>query len=68
MPSVAHTAACRGLRPVANAFGCIVGDTYSRGMGWCAAVASSRTIEYMAGCSASLTGRACMLASAMRSE
>ena len=27
MPSVTHTAACCGLRPVANAFGCAVGLT-----------------------------------------
>ena len=43
MPSVQHTAALRGLRPVANALGASVGDTYSRGIGWPAAVESSCT-------------------------
>ena len=33
MPSVTQTAACCGLRPVANALGCGVGLTYSRGIG-----------------------------------
>ena len=33
MPSVQHTAACDGLRPVANAFGAAVGEMYSRGIG-----------------------------------
>ena len=56
MPTVTATAACWGLRPVANAFGCIDGDTYRRGIGWPASVASSRTISYSAGNSASLTG------------
>ena len=60
IPSVQQTAALRGLRPVANAFGAIVGETYSRGIGCRAAVDSSRTIRYIAGCSASLTGRARM--------
>ena len=68
MPSVAHTAACRGLRPVANALGCAVGETYSRGIGWRAEVASSRTMRYIAGCSASLTGRAPIERSAILSE
>lgn len=45
IPLVTHTAACRGLRPVANAFGAFVGLTYSLGIGWCAVVASSRTIR-----------------------
>ena len=45
MPSVQQTAALRGLRPVANAFGASVGDMYSRGMGCRAAVDSSRTIR-----------------------
>ena len=31
MPSVQHTAACRGSRPVAKAFGAAVGETYRRG-------------------------------------
>ncbi len=37
-------------------------------MGWRAAVESSRTIRYMAGASASLTGRACMARIAILSE
>ena len=44
MPSVKQTAALRGLRPVANALGWLVGLTYSRGIGCRAAVESSRTI------------------------
>ncbi len=32
--SVQHTAALRGLRPVANAFGASVGEMYRRGIGW----------------------------------
>jgi hypothetical protein len=58
MPSVQQTAALRGLRPVAKAFGAWVGETYSRGIGWRDAVESSRTMRYIVGCSASLTGRA----------
>ena len=68
MPSVQQTAACRGLRPVAKALGAAVGDTYSRGIGCRALVASSRTIRYIAGCSASLTGRARIERSASLSE
>ncbi|MNW56495.1 hypothetical protein D3C74_342120 [compost metagenome] len=33
IPSVQHTAAFLGLRPVANALGACVGETYSLGMG-----------------------------------
>ena len=33
MPSVAATAACCGLRPVANAFGDMSGITYTFGIG-----------------------------------
>jgi hypothetical protein len=68
MPSVQHTAALRGLRPVAKALGAAVGDTYRRGMGWRADVDSSRTIRYIAGCSISETGRACMARIAILSE
>ena len=68
MPSVQQTAALRGLRPVAKAFGAFVGDTYSRGIGCRAWVDSSRTIRYIAGCSASLTGRARIAFSASLSE
>ena len=45
MPSVQHTAALRGLRPVAKALGASVGEMYSRGMGWRACVESSRTMR-----------------------
>ncbi len=65
---MAQTAAWRGLRPVANAFGASVGLMYRRGIGWCAACASSRTARYMAGASASVTGRACMARKAIVSE
>src|SRR5690606_22469891 len=58
MPSVQHTAALRGLRPVAKALGASVGEMYSRGMGWRAWVESSRTMRYSPGASNSLTGRA----------
>ena len=46
MPWVTHTAALRGLRPVAKALGWSVGLTKSRGMGGRASVASSRTIAH----------------------
>lgn len=55
----ADRAADRGVlrvRPVAKALGAIVGDTYSRGTGCCATADSSRTMRYIAGCSASVTG------------
>lgn len=38
-------AALRGFRPVAKALGCMVGETYNRGIGWRASVESSRTIR-----------------------
>ncbi|PQM46374.1 hypothetical protein C1Y40_03453 [Mycobacterium talmoniae] len=60
IPVVQHTAALRGLRPVANALGALVSLMYSRGIGWCAVVASSRTIRYIAGACSSVTGWACM--------
>ncbi|SIM24902.1 Uncharacterised protein [Mycobacteroides abscessus subsp. abscessus] len=60
MPSVQHTAACSGLRPVAKALGERVGAMYSRGMGLSARVDSSWTIRYMAGASCGVTGRAFM--------
>ena len=56
MPSVQQTAAWLGLRPVAKALGACVGLTYSAGMGLPAAVESSRTMRYIAGAWASLTG------------
>ena len=46
IPSVTQTAAFCGLRPVAKALGCGVGETYRRGMGCPAWLDSSRTIEY----------------------
>ena len=46
MPSVQQTAALRGLRPVAKALGAWVGEMYRRGIGWRAAVESSRTMRY----------------------
>ena len=64
MPVVQHTAALRGLRPVAKAFGAAVSLMYSRGIGWRAVVASSRTILYIAGACISLTGWACIAFSA----
>src|SRR5690606_15222644 len=68
IPVVQQTAEFRGLRPVANAFGADVGLTYSRGIGCRADVANSRTIRYIAGCSASDTGRARIARSASLSE
>ena len=64
MPVVQHTAALRGLRPVANAFGAAVSLMYSRGIGWRAVVASSRTILYITGACISFTGWACIARSA----
>ena len=58
MPSVQQTAAFSGLRPVANALGASVGDTYSAGIGWPAAVESSCTTRYMTGCWCESTGYA----------
>jgi hypothetical protein len=61
---VQHTAALRGLRPVAKAFGAAVSLMYSRGIGWRAVVASSRTMRYITGACISLTGWACIARSA----
>ena len=44
MPWVTHTAAWSGLRPVANALGCISGERYSFGIGMPAFWVSSSTI------------------------
>ena len=44
IPTVAATAACSGLRPVAKALGCASSMTYTFGMGNCAFSASSFTI------------------------
>ena len=51
MPSVAATAACCGLRPVANAFGELSGMMYTRGIGRPARCASRATVAY-SGCPA----------------
>ena len=51
MPSVAATAACCGLRPVANAFGELSGMMYTRGIGSPARCASRATVAY-SGCPA----------------
>ena len=42
-PTVAQTTACLGLRPVAKALGCSLGDTATCGMGRPARSASERT-------------------------
>ena len=44
IPAVTATAACLGLRPVANAFGCSLGIRWRLGIGRSARVVSSRTI------------------------
>ena len=49
MPVVQHTAALRGLRPVAKALGLAVSLMYSCGMGWWAAVDNSRTMAWICG-------------------
>ncbi len=68
MPWVTATAALSGLRPVANAFGCGLGETYSRGMGMWALAARPWTIWYSSGNSASLTGTALAARMAILSE
>ena len=55
IPSVQHTAACSGSRPVAKAFGVRVGATQIVGIGCPARSASSRTMAWRTGCSASPT-------------
>ena len=52
---------------MANALGAAVSLIYSRGMGWRAVVASSRTIRYIAGACISVTGWACIARSAILS-
>ena len=68
MPWVQHTAAWAGSRPVAKAFGLMVGATYRRGMGCPAAAESSRTMACISGCWASVTSMAPMERTASRSE
>jgi len=68
MPWVTATAAFSGLRPVANALGCGLGETYSRGMGMPARSARPRTIWYSSGNSASVTGTAPAARMAILSE
>ena len=45
MPRVTATDACSGFRPVANAFGCIISETNSFGIGMLCSFASCRTIR-----------------------
>ena len=68
MPSVQHTAALFGLRPVANAFGVKDGATQIEGIGCCARAESSRTIAYSCGCCISVTRYAPMDLSAIVAE
>ena len=58
MPSVTATAACCGLRPVANAFAPSSGMTYSLGIGSRARVVRVCTMRWSWGASASPTSRA----------
>ena len=44
-PVVAHTTACFGLRPVANALGCSLGEMATRGIGMPAREASEATMS-----------------------
>ena len=60
-PSVAHTTAWRGLRPVAKALGCSLGEMATRGIGIPARVANSFTIPKKRGASSSVTMRALAL-------
>ena len=64
-PSLTHTAACSGLRPVANAFGWGFGATYRRGIGMLARCARSRTVAKYWGysCSDTSWARAAVMAS-----
>jgi hypothetical protein len=55
MPSVTATTACRGLRPVAKAFGVWVGMIATLGIGRLAWWATWRTIRWRPGASASVT-------------
>jgi hypothetical protein len=68
MPSVTHTAACSGFRPVANASGWATGLTYSQGSGRPRVPTSSRTMAYSHGASASETGCAPIARSASLSD
>ena len=45
MPRVTATEAFAGFRPVAKAFGCIISETNSFGMGMFCSFASCRTIR-----------------------
>ena len=68
MPWVTATAACWGLRPVAKALGCGLGETYRRGMGMPAWSARPLTIWYSSGNWASVTGTALAARMAILSE
>ena len=57
-PSVTQTTACWGLRPVAKAFGCGLGEMATVGIGRSARCASPATIAYSSGASAAVTTRA----------
>jgi long-chain acyl-CoA synthetase len=54
-PSVTHTTACAGLRPVANALGCGCGAIATVGIGSPARWRSRSTMRYSSGASASVT-------------
>ncbi|MNG06920.1 hypothetical protein D3C84_901950 [compost metagenome] len=68
MPVVAATAACSGLRPVANAFGCSSWITYTRGIGICARCASSATMLYSSGAVRASTSCALYMRNTILSE
>ena len=68
MPSVQQTAAFSRVAPVANALGAVGGGDVEARHRLLARSESSRTMRYIAGCSASVTGRACIARSASLSE
>ena len=67
MPVVAATAACCGLRPVANALGACSSIRYTRGIGRPPLVASSRTMRTKCGAVCSSTSRALVMRSTILS-
>ena len=68
MPVVAATAACSGLRPVANAFGASSSIRYTLGIGRPARWANSRTMPTNCGAVLSSTSRALYIFSTILSE
>ena len=68
MPWVTATAAFWGLRPVAKALGCGLGETYRRGMGMPARSARPLTIWCSSGNWAAVTGSALAALMAILSE